>query len=254
MAYAQSFGAGYGGKPPRRARLTAIAAALGANAALIAGLWLGLPVTLTEVVSRPLAVFDVVPPPPPPEIEKPAAKPSTANEGAAAPPNRKARPVPVVAPEPKVVTRPPMPLPVAPAAADGTESASGAAETPGPGTGAGGVGSGTGNGGSGTGSGSGIAVHARHTSGTITNRDYPKSASKAGVRGSVTVTLSVDARGRVTNCTVALSSGNAALDATTCRLAQKRFRYDPARNGNGEAVPDLAGWRQDWWLEGQRRP
>ncbi|MDE0879066.1 MAG: hypothetical protein OSB00_10455 [Sphingomonas bacterium] len=48
------------------------------------------------------------------------------------------------------------------------------------------------------------------------------------------------------------SSGVASLDATTCKLVEKRFRYTPARNAAGTAVAEERGWRQRWWLDGER--
>ena len=58
--------------------------------------------------------------------------------------------------------------------------------------------------------------------------------------------------GRAGGCTVVRSSGHAALDATTCRLIEKRFRFEPARDAQGRPVQELRGWKQDWWLEAPR--
>ncbi|WP_436827045.1 TonB family protein [Sphingomonas sp. DT-207] len=193
-----------------------------------------------------LAVFDVRPPPPVPEpVPVPVPVPIAEAEGAAAPPNRRAVPKPVVAPTPAVAVRTPTAAP--PVAAQGIAPSAGAAVAAGPGTGAGGQGAGLGAGGEGAGSGGGVAVRARRIRGGINIRDYPRAAE--GMTGSVTVHLDVSAEGLVTGCLVARSSGNAALDATTCRLARTRFRYAPARDRAGRAVPDVAGWRQDWWVE-----
>jgi protein TonB len=147
-----------------------------------------------------------------------------------------------------------LPLPpvvAAPIAAIGPDPEAVAA-VDGSGTGAGGAGQGLGAGGTGGGTGLGIVVEARHVSGTITNKDYPKQAREAGQGGTVIVTLAIDAAGAVTGCTVARPSGVPTLDETTCRLARARFRYTPARNAAGRAVPDLAGWKQVWWIEGER--
>jgi protein TonB len=59
--------------------------------------------------------------------------------------------------------------------------------------------------------------------------------------------------GRVSDCRVVRSSGNAELDATTCRLIERRFRYAPARDAQGRAVPDVAGWEEEWWIGKRRR-
>jgi protein TonB len=55
--------------------------------------------------------------------------------------------------------------------------------------------------------------------------------------------------GRVTRCRVTRTSGNAELDTTTCQLIERRFRYMPARDRDGNPVVSDVGWRQTWWLE-----
>ena len=59
----------------------------------------------------------------------------------------------------------------------------------------------------------------------------------------------VQVNGRATNCRVTESSGNADLDARTCELIEKRFRYKPAVDAQGRPVVSEEGWRQTWWLE-----
>ena len=44
------------------------------------------------------------------------------------------------------------------------------------------------------------------------------------------------------------SSGNAALDVTTCRLITERFRYKPTRDASGRKVPDTVTGTQAWHL------
>lgn len=229
---------------PARTRFASTAAAALVSAGVLLGIAAGLAVRLERAEQPALAVFDVPPPPPAPEPMPMPAR-SDAAQGAAAPPNRRAVPRPVVAPTPAVRVRAPAAAP--PVAAQGNASSAGAAEAAGPGTGAGGEGAGLGAGGAGSGNGGGVAIRARRIRGGINIRDYPRAAD--GATGSVTVHLDVSAEGQVTGCTVARSSGNAAFDATTCRLARARFRYAPARDRAGRAIPDIAGWRQDRWVE-----
>jgi len=75
-----------------------------------------------------------------------------------------------------------------------------------------------------------------HRSGTITDDDYPASALKERAEGSVRFRLDVGADGRVTGCTILESSGNSSLDSATCSLAQRRFRFTPARDAQGQPV------------------
>jgi protein TonB len=55
-------------------------------------------------------------------------------------------------------------------------------------------------------------------------------------QGTVGVRLTVGTNGRAQGCSVTRSSGNAALDSTTCRLLQERLQFNPARNREGNPV------------------
>lgn len=200
--------------------------------------------------SEPLIVVDVGQEvPPPPQAEKPAR--TSEPEGAAAPPNLKARPTKVVAPPPKLLLPVPPPVVAAPVAGPGSEASAGAADRPGPGSGAGGIGTGLGSGGlgSGTGGGGGVAVKARQIAGRISDSDYPRAAYRARAEGTVDARFTVSTAGRAEGCVVIRSSGNAELDATTCRLIERRYRFRPARDAEGRPVPEVRIWRQYWWLE-----
>lgn len=190
-----------------------------------------------------LKLFDVREPPPAVTVEEP--KPASAAPGKArARPNLRADPTAVVAPPPEIRVERPAPVPVAPIAGSGAATSAGASERTGPGLGAGGSGTGVGAGGPGT----GIAVPARQIAGRIANRDYPASARRAGVEGRVLVRFAVHPSGRAGSCIVLRSSGNADLDTATCRLIERRFRFEPARDAAGRPVPDTKMWEQIWWL------
>ena len=188
-----------------------------------------------------------LPPPPPPEAEKPPApKPrQPREEGKASPPNLVSRASEVAAPVPAIV---PPPLPAAPKPAEGNDSSSGNAPVAGPGTGAGGTGNGTGSGGAGNGPGGGGGTTLRLIKGDITGRDYPRAAAEAGATGTVGLRFVVGIDGRVTDCRVTKSSGNADLDETTCRLIKKRFRYEPSRDARGRPYADVVTGEQVWEL------
>jgi len=68
--------------------------------------------------------------------------------------------------------------------------------------------------------------------------DYPIEAQRKGEEGTVQARLDVDARGRVSRCTVIRSSGSVSLDSATCRILERRARFTPARDVNGKAVVD----------------
>lgn len=211
----------------------------------------GLAASAQRRASEGIKLFDVERPTLPPPEEEPPPSP-VANrepEGAAAAPDRHATASPIPAPRPKIRIAVPPPLVAATRPGEGTDRSSGAAALPGPGIGVGGIGDGRGSGRSGEGTGGGVAIGAELVSGRIRNRDYPRSAARVGEEGTVIAQFTVGTDGRAHGCAIRQTSGNAELDATTCRLIEKRFRYRPARNPAGLAVPEVKGWKQVWWLE-----
>ncbi len=83
----------------------------------------------------------------------------------------------------------------------------------------------------------------------FSNDDYPESAKREGFdRGTTTVSLAISEQGRVENCTVTAPSGNDALDQTTCRLFQRRGRYNPARAVGGTPIKQTITDRVTWVL------
>jgi len=252
----------------RKERLTSLAGV--ALLHLIAGwaLLLSLAPTFVRSVSEPLGVFNIreIPPPPPEPEPQPKAKrvpapaPAPARpSGLSAPPAPRRVAPPVVAPKRIVERRVPPRVAAAVVPASGSGSSAFSSARDGTGTGSGGAGSGTGSGSAGSGSGgggsggggrggSGRAVTAPELrSGSITARDYPRAAN--GHQGTVGTRIAVSASGAVIGCTVTRSSGNAVLDATTCGLIRQRFRFTPARDAQGNAVPDVKGWQQRWWRD-----
>ncbi len=89
----------------------------------------------------------------------------------------------------------------------------------------------------------------------VTNDDFPAAALRSHQEGTVGFTLSIDAAGKVTNCTVESSSGSSVLDETTCSLLSKRASFTPARNAAGQAVAGRFSSRFRWEIpEPERVP
>jgi len=218
----------------------------------------GLAFQITRQTEERLKTLDfTVDLPPPSEPARPekvakskVAKPRDA-EGAASPANRKNTPSEIVTPPPQIRLEVPPPVIAAPIAGQGSAAVAGAALVPGPGTGRGGEGSGLGSGTQGTGTGGGggglgRGSGAQWLSGSIGESDYPNAAYNAHIGGTVFVSFVVGPSGRVDACKVTRSSGNRELDATTCRLIQRRFRYRPARDGSGKAIAETVRGEQEW--------
>ena len=82
-----------------------------------------------------------------------------------------------------------------------------------------------------------------------TNDDYPPSAQREGAEGVTGFHLEVGADGRVTSCSVTSSSGNSTLDDTTCRLMQRRARFNPGRDSAGNAIGGVYNSRVKWQIQ-----
>lgn len=81
--------------------------------------------------------------------------------------------------------------------------------------------------------------------------DYPVEAQRSGEEGTVRAELTIDERGQVSRCTIMAGSGHSALDEATCRILQRRARFTPARDVNGDVVVDtLVAPPVVWRLEG----
>ncbi|HYE27311.1 MAG TPA: energy transducer TonB [Allosphingosinicella sp.] len=219
----------------------------------------GLGYSPSAAVPEALKLLDIVevPPPPPAKPARPSVEKKTRKarpkdpEGAASPANLRNTPTQIMAPPPEIRLPVPPPIPAAPAPGQGSAMAAGAATVPGPGTGAGGFGTGldTGRFGTGTGGGGGgggRGIRARWLSGSIRPDDYPDSAWRARIGGTVHLRFTVAPTGRVSDCVVTRSSGSRALDEVTCRLIRQRFRYRPARNAEGRPIASSVVGEHVW--------
>jgi len=156
---------------------------------------------------------DEEPPPPPPEkqVEPPpvVAPPPIVQTPAPAPPIQTVRtPPPVFTPVPVASPPPPPPAPV-------VSKAAGAKGNP---------------------------------ANWISDADYPASAIRAEAQGTSAITWEINEQGRVENCRVTSSSGNADLDEAACKAMTRRGRYSPAVDQNGSPIRSTASRRVVWRL------
>ena len=223
-------------------RAKALAGVVLVHVVLGAVILTGLNVHNVRQVVESLKTFDIKEEPPPPPIPpppQPKADRAKEEEGAA---GKKAEPSPIVVPKPKIVVPANPPVPAAPVAGVGSATTAGAALS---GTGTGAGGSGTGRGGGGTGDFSGYTPARRISK--IPDSEYRRIMAASGQRsGRIGITLKVNTDGRPSNCRVARSSGNPAVDSLFCQLAVDYVRFRPARDAGGRPVAQDITWYPDW--------
>lgn len=87
------------------------------------------------------------------------------------------------------------------------------------------------------------------------SEDYPRAALRAATQGRVIARVAVSAEGRATDCAVVATSGNAEIDAQTCRGMLTRAHFRPALDAAGRPVAMAAVFTVTWRLPGAyRRP
>ncbi len=227
----------------------------GAAAALVAligyGLIAGLGVGASQRIVEQLTVLALLPDSPPPKPD-PVRAPKQAEkrkEGAASPPNITSKATELVAPPVPMLIPQPATMVVAPVAGLGSDASAGAAPVVGPGTGSGGQGNGLGSGDGGDGDGGGGGTEAELISNKLNYADLPRALWDAHAAGTVTYRATIGTNGRLSDCRVIRTSGNAALDAATCTLALRHVRFRPARDENGRKISDSALFEQEWTVE-----
>lgn len=181
--------------------------------------------SLKEVIED-LNAFDVVeePPPPPDEPPPPPDQPEQTTPPIVAPPplvRLNTPPPPMTVTDTPPPPSPPRPVPPAPAAPPPP------APPPGP---------------------PAVAKKAVQRGGSISDADYPSAAQRAEAEGTTGVRYTIDASGKVSSCSVTRSSGNGALDSTTCSLIQRRYRFKPAEDAGGNPIAETRSASIVWRL------
>ena len=185
----------------------------------------GLAISVVKQVAKKLDVMDVQeppppeepPPPPPPDNKMPPPPPIVIPKSIVPPVNpvnvvQQAVPTPPPAPPPYI---PPVAAPPAPPATPDRSRA--------------------------------LRPRGREAE-WVTTDDYPSSAIREEAEGTTGTRLGVGADGRVTSCEVTSSSGNAALDQAACRNLQRRARFEPALDRDGNPTASTYTKRVRWQL------
>lgn len=182
----------------------------------------GLAYQYVKKVSEELNTFDVEEPPPPPPDEPPPP-----------PPDQEMQPPPVVSPPPMVRTPTPAPqiqfVPTPPPVYVPTPVAAPPPPPPPP---------------------TPVINKAAGPKGNpadwVSTDDYPPSALRAEAQGTSAIAWDINTQGRVENCRVTSSSGNADLDQAACRAITRRGRYSPALDQSGNPIRSQQSRRVTW--------
>ncbi len=86
----------------------------------------------------------------------------------------------------------------------------------------------------------------RGNANSITDDDYPPDAVRNEESGVTTASFVIGTDGRVASCEA--SGASASLDAQTCKLILKRFKFKPALDENGSPVSEKRSQRIRWNL------
>lgn len=79
-------------------------------------------------------------------------------------------------------------------------------------------------------------------------RDYPAAAIAERAEGAVRFSVDIDTAGRPSACRIVKGSGNAALDAATCRALMARARFHPVTDRRGRPRTALFEQSVTWHL------
>jgi TonB family protein len=75
---------------------------------------------------------------------------------------------------------------------------------------------------------------------------------RVGAQGTVGIRVTVDTTGRVSDCSIAHSSGFKTLDAETCEVVQHKARFAPAKDEQGRPVAGVLYGEIAWEPETER--
>jgi len=93
-----------------------------------------------------------------------------------------------------------------------------------------------------------LASPRNQPSGWITNDDYSAADIRRGNEGSAAYRLVIGSDGQVDACEITASTGFATLDRATCRLIQRRARFEPAKDQLGRAVVGIYTGQVTWQI------
>jgi protein TonB len=91
-----------------------------------------------------------------------------------------------------------------------------------------------------------VAEKATQRGGSISDEDYPPSSIRNEEAGTSIARFTIGTDGKVASCNA--SGASSALDAETCKLIIRRFRYKPAKDESGNPIEETRSQRVTWRL------
>lgn len=84
--------------------------------------------------------------------------------------------------------------------------------------------------------------------GWITTSDYRSSWINRGMTGIAGFRVTVGTNGRAQGCVITQSTGHGALDEATCQLIERRARFEPARDAQGNRTSGTFASKVRWQI------
>jgi protein TonB len=91
-----------------------------------------------------------------------------------------------------------------------------------------------------------VAQRATQRGGSISDEDYPSSSIRNEEAGTSIATFTIGTDGKVTACNA--SGASPTLDAETCKLIIRRFRFKAALDTSGQPIAETKSQRVTWRL------
>lgn len=86
----------------------------------------------------------------------------------------------------------------------------------------------------------------------MSENDYPAESMRLGEEGTTAFRLTIDKAGKVSDCSIRVSSGYDRLDQTACRLLKERGSFSPALDVKGKPTIGYFSNRFVWVLPKER--
>lgn len=82
----------------------------------------------------------------------------------------------------------------------------------------------------------------------VSDSDYRSNWIRKEWAGVAGFAVTIDAKGKVSDCTITRSTGHGAMDAATCKLIQRRAKFNPAKDSYGNPVAGSYSNSVNWRL------